>query len=240
MVSLVPQRKREVERAKEAKEAAERASMAAAMEASGNGTPLDDPVAEKKRLQALQEKADLELATEALGLGGGAGAGSGGVAQGARALLAALPLPAGDAEAFRLVGAEVAARVAAASGRSSAPALAFIKEALREACEKILTLEDIGQLATLVQVQSSKKKAAQKAAAPGKGRSSASAKKVHVGRDDDYADYDDYGDLDVAAKPGKAAATSVAAPAPASSAGASASAAAAYAAAASSLDGDFM
>jgi len=58
----------------------------------------------------------------------------------------------------------VRAQVTAATGRSSAPALNFYRELLRDGADK-LSIDDINALMTLLNVQLTKKRAAAKPAA---------------------------------------------------------------------------
>lgn len=164
-----------VEKAKKAlrREEEERASAAAAARAAEE-KPLADPIAEKLRLAALQvrqgdrqhaiataasvyhvaasrpprcccrpqEKADLELAREYLSVTPVAGNNA--------SLIASLTMT--DAEGFKTVGGLVAKRINDASGaKSAANAMAFYKELLRAACDR-LSIDEIKELTMVLDV----------------------------------------------------------------------------------------
>lgn len=244
------QRRKEIEKEKEKKEKEEREAAKRRLE---ENIPLSDPVAEKKRLEALQMKADLEAAADSLGVGTTKAAAAGGslIGRDTKTLIEAVRLISTDD--FKLLGTEAGKRVTTATGKSTTPAVNFFREVLREGSEK-LSVDDLNGLITLLTVKVNEKRAALKAASgKGKGGTAKSSAKMHVERDDDYgsyaaSSYDDYGDVDAPAA-AKKPATGAAAPAVGGASGETAAAApggedkassSAPAWSAAALDGDFM
>jgi hypothetical protein len=106
-------------KSKEREEAAAKEREAAAAAASA---ALADPVAERKRLEALQLKADMEAAAAAFGSGGGASTAKA-LPKDTSTLIAAVPLTDGDA--FKALGRLSAERAHQAAGKSSVLAMRF-------------------------------------------------------------------------------------------------------------------
>lgn len=141
-------------------------------------TPAADPNAEKKRLEALQVKADM-LAAQAL-VGGTST--KGGLPTDLPTLVAAISLLSGDA--FKDLGKLIANRVHEASGsKNNTLAVRFYNELLLTGGEK-LGVHELAALSKVLDTIKNKKLAEEKA----KTKSTSKAKtvaKIHVGRDDE-------------------------------------------------------
>lgn len=131
-------------RSRDAAAAREREEMArAAVEA---GVPLTDPAAERKRLEALQLKADMAAARDSLGVGSAAGKVT--LTTDPETLVAAIAVT--DAEGFKQLGRLVGARVHELAGpRGGAFAMRFYAEILAVAGDK-LGLDDLKALESVI------------------------------------------------------------------------------------------
>jgi hypothetical protein len=158
---------------REERAARERAAMAAA---GGAEAALADPAAERKRVEALQRKADLALATEAI-------SGAAGKAPTLEALV--LQLVVTDGDAFKALGRLVAERVHELAGaKGTALAMRFYTEIIAVAGEKV-GVDELKALETVVGVARNKKLTAEKGAKGGAKKKAGA--KVHVGGDLDGA-----------------------------------------------------
>ena len=154
---------------REERAARERAAMAAA--AGGADAALSDPAAERRRVEALQRKADLALAAEAIG-----GAGK---APSLEALVQ--QLSGTDGEAFKALGRLVAERAHELAGaKGTALAMRFYAEVIAVAGEKV-GVDEPKALETVVSVARNKKLAADKDKKGGAKKKTAA--KLHVGGD---------------------------------------------------------
>jgi len=217
--------------------------------------PLADKFAEAARQKALQERADLELAADSLGFksgGAGTAAAPGVPVTGDNvALVNALTLD--SPEAFKLVGAKVAAKVNESAGKSLTNALNFYREVLRSSSDKLTASELKDLQVTLGIVLQKKEEEARKAKGPVAAKKKKGTKvNMTAAYDEEGEDYDgDYGAVGAPAPARGAASTDNAAfigdvggdlgaaTAGAASAGGE-DAVAAYKAATANIDGDFM
>lgn len=157
---------------REERSARERAEMAAAA-AAGADAVLSDPVAEKRRVEALQQKADLAFAAEAIG---------GGRKVSLEALVAQLTVT--DGEAFKSLGRLVSERVHELAGpKGAALAMRFYAEVVAAAGDRV-GVDELKALENAVAVARNKKLTAEKDKKGGKKKVGA---KVHVGGDLDGA-----------------------------------------------------
>lgn len=150
----------------------ERAEMLAAR--GGGDAPLADPAAERRRLEALQLRADMAIAADSLGAGGKADLDS---------LVGALTVV--DGAGFAKLGKAVAERVHELAGaRGTALAMRFYAEVIAVAGERT-GVDELKALEACISVARNKKLAAAKAAAGG-GKKKTGVK-VHLGGDYDGA-----------------------------------------------------
>lgn len=174
-----------------AKKAAEEAEAARARLAADGG-PLDDPYAEKRRLEKLQEAHDLALASEFLG-GSGAAAGEAAAAAGGKVdvyvRVNAVPLT--NEEEFKQFGVAVAKKVNEATGpRSTANAMVCYREIMRQAAER-LSLDNLSDLIKTLEVAHNRKK---QATAPKKAASKKGGR-LNIERASDYDLGSDFADM---------------------------------------------
>lgn len=179
---------------------------------SSDHIPLLDPVAEKKRLEALMIKSEVAAAQALMGLtstssGAGAGAGAAVHTPDMKSQVDAVSLLTSDS--FRDFGKLVAQRVNEASGASKgggALATRFFNELLLSGADKLGTHE-LAALAKVLDTIRNKKLQEERDKSKGASKSKKAAK-VQVGGErhgvpmDDYDDDGDYGDYGTTAAGG--------------------------------------
>ena len=150
----------------------ERAEMAAARGGGGGDRALSDPNAERARIEALSQAADLRLAAEDLGVG---------AKRDVESLLGMCALTSRDE--FAKLGRKAAERVHAAAGGAQGAQLAlrFYTEALSVAGDKF-SIPELEALEKVLSNARAKKLMAAKVAQPKAGKPK--GPKVHVGADD--------------------------------------------------------